>query len=591
MAVRVGHQPGVIEPGRAELRSAREYQRGLVLVLAAAVLLVVIDVWWLIADRRGFPLDIDEAGYMTIALNDHAALSQGGLSAYWHAVESQYPYAPLVPALTAFVYLVRASILASYTTELAFFLVLALACYGVAARLLGPRLGALASLVILTAPGVTGFAREYLFALPSATLLICAVYALLRSDGLRSRRWAALLGISLGLLLLARTMSIAIVPAVLLAAMVRILTSERGSRVHRALNLGAAVGLAALIAGVWYLPNLSPVFHYLTQYGYGAQSGAYGSRHPLLSWAWWTRELHTLLAEDLFLPLGLLALVGVAASILTAVRSILGSHDRGAALRRLARADATAVAIVLAGGYLALSSSPNRGTGFALMLMPLLIILAALPLRRVPRALPVVAGVLGVVMLANVLAASDVSHGLSQPRIADVPALGAVPVLDGEGNTLAAIRRQLPGDTTHFAASERAWPRAVNRGAAFLLSYAHTQGRQPVVAFGMSNRLFNTNTVSLAARLYYGAVIPMAQLDPRVGGDTASAYARYLSEPQHGQPNFLLTTSSTTGDFPPTINQAQVVAAARADGFRPVRTTTLPDGRRITFWWLLRGPS
>ena len=59
----------------------------------------IIDVWWLLVDRRGFPLDIDEAGYMTIALGDHAGLAHGGITGYWHAVESQAPNAPLVPAL------------------------------------------------------------------------------------------------------------------------------------------------------------------------------------------------------------------------------------------------------------------------------------------------------------------------------------------------------------------------------------------------------------------------------------------------------------------------------------------------------------
>jgi 4-amino-4-deoxy-L-arabinose transferase-like glycosyltransferase len=562
-------------------------RRWLALTLAFAVLLVTIHVWWLVDDRRGFPLDIDEAGYMTIALNDHAALAHGGLPSYWHAVESQYPYAPLVPALTAFVYLVRTSILASYAVELAFLLLLAAACYGVAARLAGPRVGSLAALAALTAPGVIGFSREYLFALPSAALLTCAVYSLLRSDALRSRRWAAALGASLGLMLLARTMSVAVLPAVLLAGAVRAVTVDH-DRLRSGVNLGIAVVVAVGIAAIWYLPNLTPVFKYLSDYGYGTRSGHYGTTDSVVSLGWWTRELHTLFAEDLYAPLGLLALAGLASAAVEGARRLRAFDDRRTALLAATRSDAVTVAIVLVGGYFALSSSRNRGFGFALMLVPLLLALAAHPLRLAGRALPAASAVVGAVAVVNVVASTDVWPGLSQPRNLDIPALGSAPLTDGEGLALAGLRRQLPGDRTHFTPGERDWPRAAKRAASWLIAYAHAHGGQPIVAFGIRNRVFNTNTVALAARLYYDGAIPMAQLDPLVAGDNARAYAGYLVDPRHGQPNFLLTASSAFGDFTPTITQTAVIAAARIDRFMPVRSMTLPDGRIVTFWWLQR---
>jgi hypothetical protein len=68
-------------------------------------------------------------------------------------------------------------------------------------------------------------------------------------------------------------------------------------------------------------------------------------------------------------------------------------------------------------------------------------------------------------------------------------------------------------------------------------------------------------------------------------------HRRYLADPLHGQPNFVVTVSSTAGDFSPMITQAKAIAAARADGFASVGSMTLPDRRVVTFWWLLRGPS
>lgn len=66
-----------------------------------------------------------------------------------------------------------------------------------------------------TSSGAFVFAREYVFALPAAALLSCAVYALLRSDALRARYWAIACGVTLGLMVLARAMTIAFVPGVL----------------------------------------------------------------------------------------------------------------------------------------------------------------------------------------------------------------------------------------------------------------------------------------------------------------------------------------------------------------------------------------
>ncbi len=576
-----------IDGGRAVARFGEH--RAVLVLLGFTALVVALDISWLAADRRGFPLDIDEAGYMTIALSDHAALAHAGLGSFWHAIESQAPNAPLVPALTALVYVVRTSILASFAVELGFLVVLALATYGAGARLLGRRVGVVLAVAILSVPGVINFTREYAFALPATALLMCAVCALVYSHRLRSVPWAVGLGLALGLMLLARTMTVALVPAVILAGVVQVLSVPQ-ARGRAAANLGLAVLVAVGIAAIWYGPNLSPVYHYLTDFGYGTHSAEYGAAHSVLSVAWWKRELALMFAEDLFLPLGLLSLCGFVIAAVTTGHRIATAESRTGRLAQMASSEAVTVAIVFLGGYVALSSSRNGGSGYALLLVPPFLILAALPLRECGRGLPVAGAAVGALAVVNLTASSDAWSSVSRPRLANVPVLGSVPVIDGEGDVLAALRTQLPGSPTRFAARERAWPRASSRAASFVIAFAHRQGRQPVVAFGMRNRVFNTNTVALAGVLYDGADIPMAQLDPLALGGDAAAYAHYLADPRHGQPNFLLTTTISAGDFTPSVNQGQAVAAARLDGFRAVRRMTLPDGRRVTFWWLPRGP-
>src|SRR5205807_4990963 len=70
-----------------------------------------------------------------------------------------------------------------------------------------------------------------------------------------------------------------------------------------------------------------------------------------------------------------------------------------------------------------------------------------------------------------------------------------------------------------------------------------------------------------------------SDLDPRLAGDTEPAYASFLADPLHGQPNFLLTTSTAAGDFTPIVTQPTAVAAAHQERFRPVSRLALPDGR------------
>src|SRR5438045_2786902 len=166
---------------------------------------------------RGSPLLIDEAGYITIALRDHAALVHSGLGAFWDTVEHQPPQAPFVPALTALLYVIHTGVLDSFGVLCVFLVLLIGSVYEIAERFMGARAAALAALITATLPGVLEFTRTYVFALPSAALLAFAIYALLRSDGLRRTGWPVAAGVALGLLTLTRTVNVAFLPGIVLA--------------------------------------------------------------------------------------------------------------------------------------------------------------------------------------------------------------------------------------------------------------------------------------------------------------------------------------------------------------------------------------
>jgi 4-amino-4-deoxy-L-arabinose transferase-like glycosyltransferase len=193
---------------------ANQAARWALVVAGGCLLLVALNVWWVATYRHGYPMDVDENGYTSIALIDYLSLKGAGLHAWWEAVQNQTPNAPLLPAVTSLAMTVKAGVLEGFGVLIGFLVLLIFAVYGIGERLAGPRLGALAALVVGTSEGAFLFTREYIFALPAAALLACAVFAVLRSDGMRRRRWALAAGAALGLMLQARTMAVAIVPGV-----------------------------------------------------------------------------------------------------------------------------------------------------------------------------------------------------------------------------------------------------------------------------------------------------------------------------------------------------------------------------------------
>jgi hypothetical protein len=563
------------------LRALSERARWALVVAAGLLVVVAIDVWWVATYRHGFPLNIDEAGYTNIGLVDWLGLRNGGLHGWWEAVQTQTPNAPLVPALTSLLLVVKSGLMEGFATLLAFWVLLGFASYGIGERLAGPRLGAFAALVVAVVPGSFLFGREYVFAMPAAALLACAVYALLRSDGLQVRRWAIACGAALGLMLLTRSMTVAFVPGVLAAAVLALL-ARRGALPRGFFNLGLLVLSGAAVAATWYVRNLQPVVDYLTGYGYGAQADLYGE-NPLLSWGRLRGVAEKIAADDLLLPLALLVLIGLVAIATAAIRQVAGAEDRRAALVRLAGSDAVAVALVFACGYAALTSSRNGGEGFTFPLAVLLPPLAVVALRRYRAAAAPVIALVIVIAAFNVAAASTLWDGLSRVHLASIPGFEPLPWLGGKPRSVSAVRDQVPGPETRFVERDGGWPRADEALARFLVEKVGSPDAAPVVAFASRNHVLNTNTVSLAGLLIYHQGLPLTQLSAEEG-DTVAAYEKQLSDPQFGSPTALVTIDPNTDDFPPLVTPERAEAAARKLHFQPIHTMTLPDGRELRVW-------
>jgi hypothetical protein len=557
--------------------------RWAIVVAIGCLVLAAIHLWWVVRYRDGFPLNVDEAGYTAIGVNNYLGLENGGLRGWWDVVQSQAPNAPLLPAVTSLVLVVSPGVMQGFAVLVAFGALLTLATYGIGERLAGPRLGALAALAVATSQGTFLFTREYIFALPTAAFLSCAVYALLRSDGMRSRWWSVACGAALGLMLLSRTMAVAFVPGVLVTGAILLLVRREDDFWQRLLNLGLAIATGALVAATWYWKNLDPVVDYLTSFGYGDQAQYYGEEHSTLSWARFEDVAKRIVGGDLLVPLATLVFVGLAVGAGLIVRRLWNSEDRLRKLWRILGSDPIAVFLVFAAGYAALMSSQNGGNGFTYPVAMLLPPLAVVSLRRFRAAAIPAAIAVALIGILNLVATSGFWEKAGEPHLVKVPVFGELPWVNGEAHAVSAIREQVPGPVTHFDSADEGWTEIDSELATLLLSKIAPEGRPRLAAFASRNRVVSGNSVGLAGLLDHHIGIPLTQIAAEPT-DTVANYERQLTTPVIGEPTVVITTSTEADDFPPLVTQRKAEVALRRTGFSLIRQVPAPDGRSFRVW-------
>lgn len=581
-------------------------------VTLAALLLVTvaINLWWDGAHRSGLPFDIDEAGYLQRAVRDADALHGGGLASLWSTVRLPDPQAPLLTVVGGiFRWVTGAGTYRMLAVQQLFYVVLVVATYWGARRLANRNWSLLAAVMVAAVPGVVDSSRTFTFALPAAAVLTATLVVQLRIDAFRTLGKSALWGVLLGLSALTRTVTLSLLPPLILAAVVSVVVSRPQRR--QALHLGAGLLVGLLVAGSWYSATWRLVLRYLTTYGYGTNASKYGTSRSVLSLGWWTFRLNSAVNTEVFAPLTLAILLCFLAGFFAwwhRSRSGRGnaSDQRPArppaeAMRRyLADPRATAW-IFLVGGFLVLSTSQNAGSMFELPLIPAVIILAAsFGSRSMRSARPYVAAAC---VLAAVLSFVGMSAAIPEVSTSALDvSVGPVHLtaFDGRGTILfyaattggACTPRwcdpsgTMPGEE----ASLRAWVSPSRDMAGFLHGYAAAHGCDPVVFFAVQDPLFNTNTVDLAYQLEYGKDLPTGLLETRRrAGETP---LRQLQDPDRGEPNLVIIGPAPTYSrtFSPLVGQVTGLAALKKDGFGPVGGLPLPDGRVMSVWWNDRGP-
>lgn len=552
-------------------------------VVVIGVGCLFLHLLWLHRFRWGYPTEWDEAGYIAIGVRDTHALLDGGPVSMLRMVEGQPVQAPLVPlAIVPFHVLFGTGVDASLLVVPVFFAVLVAATYGIARTILAPWWAALAVLVVATAPVVTDYTRLLHFSVPAAAMMATAVWALLRSEQLCNRRFTVAAGAFVGMMLLARTMTLSYLPGIALAAAAQ-LAAPGGERRRRALNLGLGALTAVVVAGTWYGHNWPGVYHYLVGSGYGSASNRYGAHESPFSPAAVGAEFETLVRE-LYLPL----IVALAAALLIggAYALVRLAHARGRPrARSLLSAPELSLFVIVLAGYLALSSSRNDGTAFGLPLLALLVVLVVVAVARIPaRAVRLALAVaLSAVSMGDLAMKSGFGVGLAGPRTTDLLGMTAVPVVDGRGiiQDEAAATGYVVSATRPLPAFHRGWLGFERRLVRRISDRAHQFHTAPTGYLGARHFLLTNTSLRLAAVLERRELI-IGWLD--AAPDSEQTYARDL---RNLNARFLVVAESPKS-AEPGVTLSKAEDAARSLGYHLVDTMGLPDGRAARLWWLRR---
>jgi hypothetical protein len=554
-------------------------------LLAIVLLFIGIGARWIWLYRHGLTLDIDEAGYLCLAVVDYNGLLYGGLHGWIAAIDMPSIQAPLTTALASLVFaLVGPHVIAGFIVPLAAGAgcILAASMMG---RVLGTRrVGLMAAVLTASCPVIIIYARAFQFAMPAALVTTLALVAILRSARFARVSWAAAFGLCLGLMPLARTMTIAFVPGLVAAAFIVVIVDP----LHRIRRLGVLLGslvLAGSVSATWLWPNGRLVTHYLLSYGYGGHARNYGPHTSKLGFDAWRAMLQDF-GSSLYLPHLLMIILGFLGLLAITVRSAAADGAAQTA-RRILQSPALPVVIVAAEAVLVLTTSNNKGTGFFAPIVPSLLALTAWSLWRLSTSRRVDATVAILVALVAILGtvpSLDLRSPLARETVLGLPVLTGITVTQGRGTIQIAqafvgygARGAVePVDRT----TSRAWVTLSAVAADWL---TQTFGLHATIAFSFRNGLFNVNTVNLAELLHAHGAFAEIQIDPTVTRPSVAGYRDWLKTVS-ASACALLTSDRLGGDFPPAIDRPMMAEAARQAGFVQRHLWPAPDGQMVGVW-------
>ncbi|MFH1176687.1 MAG: hypothetical protein V1750_04705 [Acidobacteriota bacterium] len=522
--------------------------RLLALLLGLAALVTAGNQIWIRTNVAHVPPGWDQAFYMYLSLSELELVKAGDVGGLLDFMRTQAPWSgPLVPLATVpFLLGFGATINSTYLVNFPFLFILLAAATVLARRLAGAGAGALTAFFCLTFPAFIAFGRDYLFELPLAALTALTMLLVLETESFRRRGVAVAAGISMGLMVLAKTMGLAFTAVPIAWATITFIRTKQGpARRNVLLFLLSFVAIASL----YYAWNARAIFGYLAHFGFGAGAEPWTPVASLLAPRAWTIYLLRIARRGISLGFAALFVIILAAA-----------SSKGG--RRPTRDDLLLWAWFVA-GYIILSLVPNKGgERYALPILAPLAVLMATHLTCVRQKL-----------LRRCLLGAAIAVGLSNLAYQSLSRR-----CQYEPREILGIPLLEPVHHTYYfqlfagASFERSWNPAVLLQA--LDALAPPSRREIIVMVGARHYFLNPATIQLYAEL--GAL--GGWLRHRVQVTTASFVGadEELVKNLMAQSDFIVTRTSDPG--PGAENESTRMLQAMLASEAPLASFEMTDG-------------
>ena len=559
-----------------------------VLPVALIALWTWLNTWWSLTRLDARALNIDEAGYLSMAANHAYGFAAQGPSGWWTSVLAPSQHAPGVPVATSVLVAAGLDVTVAGLVLVGLSGGVMLLFTWLLARELGSAVGWLALVVLATAPGLLNYSHIYTFVVPTAALLAVALYAVHRVHRADALGWWVVLGVALGLLPAVRSMNLVFAGILGVVVQSRALLVTEGR--WRALG---RVGLAALLAVVVLLPwmwsSWRLVLGYLLGFGYGDRAAEYSAKGGS------TLAAVQVTAAELYAVHTAFVLVGLVLVVLVAAAATWGRSRTPGGWRAVPGpvvASPVYPAVVLTVlGYAALGTTSNAGSGFGLQLAPAVVTAAcfgwgrllALPAPSVRRlVVPAVAGVVAVACASPAAGLVTRVAPFGTDRVTSLPVVGGVRLTGGEGLDESYLK--VVGQDEGVV-NEADWAddwREVSDALAEEVVDDDLVASS--IAFGFRGYFVNVNTVQLEVLRDGHWAVPLVQIEPAVVDATQDAYHEWLTTGAAATVCHLATSPGDVNEFQPGVDTARMEAAAVAADFARTESFRTPDGRTVDLW-------
>ncbi len=564
----------------------RNWTSGLPLLTALIAAFVLFNANWVWVNRfrHGFVLNIDEAGYFSYAMIDYYGLHFGGLAGWFAALSIQSIQAPLTMALTSLLFAITGPhIIIGFAVPLAAGAGCVALTYALGNSLGLGRAALLGALLTAACPVILNYSRAYLFATPAAFCATLALVAILRSRNFRSIGWTVVFGLGLGLLPLARTMTVAFIPGLVLAALVSVLGNPE-ARLSRFRNLCLGLIISLLVAGPWFWENGVLVAHYLFNYGYDKHALEYGAKISVFSLHSLAVKFNFFLNAEIYLPEAFIICLGLVALLGIIIQAAVKDGVRQSIFRGFA-APILPVLIFNVTVLLALSSSGNAGSGFITPVIPALMAQTGWALWRVRLPAPVRVALCTLAIAAAAICIATMAvltPPFARATALQLPLIGGATLTDGLGAVQGYEIRGgygVPGALLG-AGESQAWVQLSGWTAKMI---TEKYGPQANIMFAFRNVMFNVNTLNLQELIKFHSAFPIQMIDPIETGTSLAGYKDWLAK-NGPQACILLTAEQAKGDFDPQVDPGLMKTAAQQSGFEQVLEFPTPDGQVFALW-------